>query len=207
MRFLVTGFAPFGNSSINPSYEAVRRLPDTLGEHRIYHAELPVVYGQCGEILCELMDRVKPDCVLCFGQAAGREGLSLENTAVNVKASSSPDNAGVTFSGEKIDPEGPESRRARLQLKELCAELKDAGFPVKISFSAGTYVCNDLFYEMLRYAEESGSPVMCGFIHIPADESQAADFAPGTPFMSIHQVVEAAKLMIEFLGNTVPGTF
>jgi len=207
MRFLVTGFAPFGGSRVNPSYEVVRRLPDTLGEHRIYHAELPVVYGQCGEMLCELIEKVQPDCVLCFGQAAGREGISLENTAVNVKASSSPDNAGVTFSGETIDPNGPESLRARLPLKELCAELKDAGFPVKISFSAGTYVCNDLFYEMLQYAEENDSPKMCGFIHIPADESQKADFAPGTPFMPIQQVVDAARLMIEFLGRTEPGTF
>ena len=207
MRFLVTGFAPFGNSSINPSYEAVCRLPDTLGEHRIYRAELPVVYGQCGQILCELIKRVQPDCVLCFGQAAGREGISLESTAVNVKASSSPDNDGVTFSGEPIVPDGPESLRARLPLRELCAELKDAGFHTKISFSAGTYVCNDLFYEMLHYAEESGSPKMCGFIHIPADESQMADFAPGTPFMPIQQVVQAAELMIEFLGKTVPGTF
>lgn len=207
MRFLLTGFAPFGGSRINPSYEAVRRLPETLGEHRIFRAELPVVYGQCGEVLAELIERVQPDCVLCFGQAAGREGISLESTAVNVKAASAPDNAGVTFSGEKIDPAGPESLRARLPLKELCALLKDAGLPTKISYSAGTYVCNDLFYNMLRYAEENEPRLMCGFIHLPVDESQLSGFAPGTPFMPTSEVVRAMRLMIAYLGETVPGTF
>jgi len=207
MSILITGFEPFDGAEKNPSWEAVQLLPEEIAGHAVHRMQLPVVYGQCGEMLCELIEKVQPDCVLCFGQAAGREGISLENTAVNVKASSSPDNAGVTFSGETIDPNGPESLRARLPLKELCAELKDAGFPVKISFSAGTYVCNDLFYEMLQYAEENDSPKMCGFIHIPADESQKADFAPGTPFMPIQQVVDAARLMIEFLGRTEPGTF
>ena len=181
MRFLLTGFAPFGGSRINPSYEAVRRLPETLGEHRIFRAELPVVYGQCGEVLAELIERVQPDCVLCFGQAAGREGISLESTAVNVKAASAPDNAG--------------------------ALLKDAGLPTKISYSAGTYVCNDLFYNMLRYAEENEPRLMCGFIHLPVDESQLSGFAPGTPFMPTSEVVRAMRLMIAYLGETVPGTF
>ena len=106
MRFLITGFSPFGKSKTNPSAEAVRLLPDTLGGHEIFRAELPVVYGKCWDELHSQILRVQPDCVLCLGQAAGREGISLENTAVNVRASSEADNAGVTFSGEKIDEDG-----------------------------------------------------------------------------------------------------
>lgn len=201
MQFLITGFAPFGESRINPSYEAVRRLPDTLGEHRIFRAELPVVYGQCAEVLCALIERVRPDCVLCLGQAAGREGISLESTAVNVKASGAPDNAGITFSGEKIAPDGPESLRAQMPVKELCALLRDAGIPAKVSYSAGTYVCNNLFYEMLRYAAAHDPRLLCGFIHIPVDESQLPAFPAGTPFMPISEVVRALKLVISYLAG------
>lgn len=200
MRFLITGFAPFGKSKINPSYEAVRRLPDTLGEHEILRAEIPVVYDRCGDMLDAMLDRWQPDAVLCLGQAAGREGVSLENTAVNVKAASAPDNAGITFSGEKIDPAGPESVSSRLPLRELSQLLREAGIPAKISYSAGTYVCNNLFYRLLRYAELNDPHLRCGFIHIPPDESQLACFPAGTPFLPISEVVRALKLMIAYLG-------
>lgn len=200
MRFLITGFAPFGASKVNPSYEAVRRLPEMLGEHEIVRAEIPVVYDRCGDVLEELLDRVQPDVALCLGQAAGREGVSLENTAVNVKAASAPDNAGVTFSGEKIDPAGPESIPARLPLRELSQLLREAGIPTKISYSAGTYVCNNLFYRLLRYAETNDPHLRCGFIHIPPDESQLPYFPAGTPFLPVSEVVRALKLTVAFLG-------
>ena len=201
MRFLITGFAPFGDSKVNPSYEAVKRIPAGLGGHEIFCAEIPVVYDRCGAVLMELIERYAPDCVLCLGQAAGREGISLENTAVNVKAANAPDNDGVTYSGEKVVPDGAESLRARLPLKELCALLTELGIQAKISYSAGTYVCNALFYQLLRYAEEHDPHLLCGFIHIPVDESQLSSFAPGTPFMPIAEVVRAVKAMIAYLGE------
>lgn len=201
MRFLITGFAPFGGSRINPSYEAVKRIPEHLGEHTVVRAELPVVYDRCGEVLTELITEYEPDCVLCLGQAAGRDGISLESIAVNVKASSSPDNAGVTCSGEKIDPEGAESLQTRLPLKELCAVLTEAGIRAKISYTAGTYVCNNLFYHLLRCAEADPS-LLCCFIHIPACEEQAGDFAPGTPTMPLAEVVRAVKMVIAYLAES-----
>ena len=105
MLFLITGFDPFGNSGLNASAEAVRALPTQWGDHQIVTATLPVVYDKCADALYELLDEYQPDVVLCLGQAVGREGISLEHAAVNVKASSSPDNAGVTFSGEKTSLE------------------------------------------------------------------------------------------------------
>ena len=138
MRFLLCGFAPFGGSSINPSYEAVKRIPDKVGENEIFRAEIPVSYARCGAVLEEEIAAVQPDCVLCLGQAAGREGLSLETTAVNVRASADADTDGVTYSGECIVPSAPESLRARLPLKELCALLNDEGIQAKLSYSAAT---------------------------------------------------------------------
>ncbi|MBE6562059.1 MAG: pyroglutamyl-peptidase I [Ruminococcaceae bacterium] len=201
MRFLLTGFAPFGGSRINPSYEAVKRIPEQLGGHTVIRAEIPVEYDRCGEVLLSLIDEHDPDCVLCIGQAAGRSGISLENIAVNVKAASVPDNAGVLCSGEKIAPDGAESLQARLPLKELCTLLTEADIRAKISYSAGTYVCNNLLYHLLRYAEEEDPRLLCGFIHIPADESQAGDFAEGTPTMPIADVVRALKLIMAYLAE------
>ena len=199
MRFLITGFAPFGGSRINPSWEAVRRIPERLGEHTVIRAELPVVYDRSGEMLLERIREHRPDCVLCFGQAAGREGISLENVAVNLKASSAPDNAGVLFSGEKIDPDGEESLQAHLPLRELCTVLTNADIPAKISYSAGTYVCNNLFYDLLRYAEETEPQLLCGFIHLPAEESQRDEFPEGTPTMPLTEIVRAIKIVIAYL--------
>ena len=201
MRFLITGFAPFGKSKTNPSYEAVRRLPDMLGDHKIFRAQLPVAYDTCAGELLSLWDRYQPDCILCLGQAAGREGISLEHTAVNVKASGMPDSTGVTYSGEKILSAGPDSLNSNLPLKELAGAMREVGIPVKISYSAGTYVCNNLFYHMLYHAAQSPHRMLCGFIHIPPDESQMADFAPGTPFMPVAEVVRALKTAVAFLGG------
>ena len=132
MLFLITGFDPFGNSALNASREAVRAMPDMWGDHRIVTATLPVVYDKCADALYELLDEHQPDVVLCLGQAVGRDGISLEHAAVNVKASSSPDNAGVTFSGEKIVEDGAESLPSNLPLKELAYALKEVGIPAKI---------------------------------------------------------------------------
>ena len=199
MRILVTGFAPFGASRVNPSWEAVRRLPAEIGEHEVVTAQLPVEYGRAGDLLAELIARHAPDCVLCVGQAAGREGISLENTAVNVRAANAPDNAGVTYSGSPVVEGGPESLPARLPLKELSFVLREAGLQAKISYSAGTYVCNDVFYRLMYYIATEENAMLGGFIHIPPDAEQAADFAPGTPTLPTAEVVRALKLCIASL--------
>ena len=199
MLFLITGFEPFGNSRLNASCEAVRALPAQWGDHQILTATLPVVYDRCADALYELIDEHQPDVVLCLGQAVGREGISLEHAAVNVKASSSPDNAGVTFSGEKIAEDGAESLPSNLPLKELVYALGEVGIHAKISYSAGTYVCNDLFYHLMRYASEHGKRMLCGFIHIPPCEEQKTDYAEGTPMMPTAEAVRALKTIVAYL--------
>ena len=199
MQFLVTGFDPFGSSALNASCEAVRAMPAMWGDHQIITATLPVVYDTCADVLYELLDEHQPDVVLCLGQAVGREGISLEHAAVNVKASSSPDNAGVTFSGEKIAEDGPESLPSNLPLKELAYALKEVGISSKISYSAGTYVCNDLFYHLMNYASEHAKRMLCGFIHIPPCEEQRPDYAEGTPIMPTAEAVRALKAIVAYL--------
>lgn len=199
MLFLITGFDPFGNSGLNASAEAVRALPTQWGDHQIVTATLPVVYDKCADALYELLDEYQPDVVLCLGQAVGREGISLEHAAVNVKASSSPDNAGVTFSGEKIVEDGAESLPSNLPLKELAYALKEVGIHAKISYSAGTYVCNNLFYHLMGYTLEHARRMQCGFIHIPPCEEQRNDYAEGTPIMPTAEAVRALKAIVAYL--------
>ncbi len=201
MRFLLTGFAPFGGSHLNPSYEAVRLLPDRLEDHEIVKAELPVVYGQAAAQLLTLVKEIRPDCVLAVGQAAGRAGISLESTAVNRRAASAPDNAGNRYSGEAIEEGAPESLPAHLPLDMLLHALEEADIPAKISPSAGTYVCNDLFYSLVRYIETEAPSLRGGFIHIPAIEAQAADFPVGTPTMPLKDTVRALETIIKTLGT------
>lgn len=201
MRFLITGFAPFGGSRVNPSAEVLHHIPSRLGNNDILCEELPVEYDRSADILLSRIERYDPDCVLCIGQAAGREGISLEYAAANVKASNMPDNAGVTFSGEKILENGPETIPSNLPLKELSALLKEAGIPAKISYSAGTYVCNNLFYRLLYEIQTGRVHMLGGFLHIPPDEAQIADFAPGTPIMPVSEVVRSVKLIIAQLSS------
>lgn len=199
MLFLITGFNPFGNSALNASAEAVRALPTHWGDHEIVTATLPVVYDKCADVLYGLLDEYRPDVVLCLGQAVGREGVSLEHAAVNVKASSSPDNAGVTFSGEKIAENGADSLPSNLPLKELSYALKEVGITAKISYSAGTYVCNNLFYHLMHYASEHAKRMQCGFIHIPPCEEQKPDYAEGTPILPTAEAVRALKAIVAYL--------
>lgn len=206
MRFLITGFAPFGASQTNPSYEAARLMPDTLGRHEIFRQQIPVEYGRCTEVLIDAIETYRPDCVLCLGQAAGREMISLENTAVNVRASAMPDNAGVIFENGIIEEGAPESLAPNLPLKEMLGALREIGLPAKISYSAGTYVCNDLFYSLLRYIGKERPRLLGGFIHIPAADTQAADFPAGTPTMPISEVVRALGVMIAVIGEMYKGT-
>lgn len=206
MRFLITGFAPFGGSQTNPSYEAARLMPDKLGPHEIFRERLPVEYGKCTEVLIDAIETYRPDCVLCLGQAAGREVISLENTAVNVRASAMPDNAGVIFENDTVEPGAPESLSPNLPMKEMLNALKEIGIPAKISYSAGTYVCNDLFYSLLRYISRERPRLLGGFIHIPAADTQAADFPPGTPTLPITEAVRALGTVIAVIGEMYKGT-
>ena len=205
MRFLLTGFAPFGKSRINPSYEAVRLLPDRLEDHEIVKAELPVVYGEAAARLLMLIKEHRPDCVLSVGQAAGRAGISLESTAVNRRGASAPDNAGNRYSGEVIEEGAPASLPAHLPLEELLAALQKSEIPANISPSAGTYVCNDLFYSLLRYIGRERPRLLGGFIHIPASDTQASDFPAGTPTMPTADVVRALGVILAVIGETCKG--
>ena len=165
-RILVTGFGPFGEEMWNPSLEAVMALPERAGDALILKEELPVLFGTGGDRLLALIEQLRPDAVLCTGLAAGRKALTPEVIAVNLKNARIPDNKGMQPLWEKIRDEGPDGIFARMDVRKAVFSLKQAGIPAELSFSAGTFVCNEVMYRLLE------TDLPGGFVHVPC----AAEF-------------------------------
>ena len=152
MKILVTGFQPFGKESTNPSFEAVKLLPDSICGAEIIKAELPVVFRKSGACAAELIREHCPDVVLLVGQAGGRTAMTPERVAINIEdcPSGFPDNEGNAPSDEAIVADGPAAYFSTLPIKAMVKAMMDAAVPAQVSNTAGTYVCNDLMYHVLH---------------------------------------------------------
>ena len=186
---LVTGFEPFAGASSNPSGEIARRLVVP----GVVTAVLPVAYKAATARLYELIEHHQPSAVVCLGQAEGRSTISFEQVAINLDDTALADNDGETRTNQPIVPGGQDAYFTSLPIRELVSALKEAGYPASISFSAGAFVCNHIFYELQKV-----SKVPSGFVHVPLMEEQADEF-PGKPIMAIENQVAAVALTIETL--------
>lgn len=173
MTILVTAFEPFGESKRNASLDTLLSLPDRLGECRIETCILPVVFDDCAEILRERIAALSPAAVVCLGQAEGRGPITPEYVAVNCKHTASTDNAGRTYHLQAVIEDGPDAYFTTLPVDRIVTNLKNAGIPAALSFTAGTYVCNDLFYHAVHLCKPLGIPA--GFIHLPLSYEIAAE--------------------------------
>ena len=186
---LVTAFEPFGGEEINTSYEVLKLLEDVIGDWRIVKLKVPVVFGEVGRIVIAKAEKIGADAVLSLGQAAGRTEVTPEYVAINLRNARIPDNAGCQPVREPVDGTGPAAYFATVPGFDMAQAIVDAGLPGKVSYSAGTYVCNDLFYAVLRHFE--GTSIKVGFIHVPA--------AGAEPVMSIEDMARAVTAAIEVL--------
>ena len=173
MTILITGFEPFGGDSVNPSWEAVSRLPDNLDGAVIRKLRLPVVFGQCGDALLREIESLRPDAVICCGVAGTRVHVTPELLAVNWRMGSIADNSGVRYTGEKIIPDGPDAIMTQLPVNDMVCAMKDAELPARLSLSAGAYVCNDLYYTAMMHQEKYGYRGL--FIHVPPESALSFD--------------------------------
>ncbi|MGN0746076.1 MAG: pyroglutamyl-peptidase I [Aristaeellaceae bacterium] len=169
MTILMTGFEPFGGDSTNPSWEAVSLLPDCMGNSRICKLRLPVVFGQCGDRLMQAVAEFRPEVVVCCGVAKGRTEVTPELLAVNWRMGAMADNAGVAYAGEKIAPDGPDAVMTDLPVGRMVEAIREAGLPGRLSLSAGAYVCNDLYYAVMRAQKQYGYQGL--FIHVPSESA------------------------------------
>jgi pyroglutamyl-peptidase len=199
MRILVTGFEPFGGQSLNPSWEVARALRGlTLEAAQITSVQLPCVFAQALPALQQALAQQKPDIVLALGQAEGRCDFSVERVAINVMDARIADNAGAQPIDVPVIAGGPAAYFSTLPIKSLVAGLKAAGFPASVSQTAGTFVCNQVFYA-LQHAL-AGQGVHSGFVHLPLLPEQAAHWkGPSLPSWPASLQIAAAQQALALL--------
>lgn len=195
-KLLITGFAPFGGESVNPSFEAVKLLPDRFGECELIKIELPVAYRKMDDMVRELMECHKPDGILSVGQAGGRKGITPELIALNLMNGSTADNDGELMRRRPVIPGGPSAYFSTLPVFEMVDALTAAGYPAELSATAGTFVCNTLMYCLLHRTKEL--PIPAGFIHVPYLPSQTRD-RPELPSMELDRIAFALEICIKIL--------
>jgi pyroglutamyl-peptidase len=196
MKILITGFDPFGKEEINPSYEAVRRLPDEILGHQLIKAEVPTVTYKAIEKTIELMKTHEVDIVINVGQAGGRTAITPERVAINVSDFRIEDNEGNQPIETKIDQDGPDGLFSTLPIQSMVETIKSKNIPSTISNTAGTFVCNQLMYGVLNYISMNKLNVKAGFIHIPFMTEQVID-KPQFAAMSLEMLTEGLTAAVE----------
>jgi len=191
---LLSGFEPFGGDHRNSSWDAARGLNDEMiAGHRVVSICLPVTF--CGALprLFTAIENHHPALVIAVGQANSRCRISIERVALNLIDARIADNEGQQPIDQPIEADGPAALFSTLPIKRMYAALRQAGFPAEISNSAGTFVCNQVFYGLLRQLPPH---LPGGFIHIPYGPEQAAD-KPSAPSMAATLVMDALRHAIE----------
>ena len=195
MKVLVTGFDPFGGEPINPAWEAVKAMKDTIAGAEIVKMQIPTVVGKSIEKIHQKMKELQPDLVISVGQAGGRFGVTPERVAINVTDARIPDNEGNQPIDEPIFPDGPAAYFSNLPVKAMVQAIKDAGYPSVLSNSAGTYICNHVMYGILYYIEKEFPNVRGGFIHVPYAPSQVVN-KPSTPSMALADITASLEAAV-----------
>ena len=195
-KLLITGFEPFGDEKYNPSIEAVKRLPDEINGTQIIKMRLPVIFGTAGDLLLEKISAEAPDAVICVGLAGGRKAVTPEMVAVNLKNARIPDNAGQQPVWEKIEPEGEDGLFSTLPIIDFQETLEERGIPAEISYSAGTYVCNEVMYRLLSFQKKRKLQMSAGFIHVPYASEYISE-GKEVYSMPLEKIVEALFVCIQ----------
>ncbi|HEY6135560.1 MAG TPA: pyroglutamyl-peptidase I [Rubrivivax sp.] len=192
---LLTGFEPFGREAVNPSWLVAQALHGhTIDQTQVRAVQLPCVFGRALDALDAALRSTRPVLVLALGLAAGRAELSLERVAINVDDARIPDNAGRQPIDEPVVPGGPAAYFSTLPVKAVVAALHAAGIPAGVSQSAGTFVCNHVFYGLQQRL--AGSGVRSGFMHVPLLPEQTLG-RPGVPDLPLATMVAGTRLVIE----------
>ena len=203
---LVTGFEPFGGSTVNPSALAAAELaahpPAGL---EVCTAVLPVVGGSgpgsARAAVDALIDRFRPDRVLHLGEAHLRSAVSVERIAVNLRDYRIPDNAGAAVRDEPVVPGGPDACFATLPVRALVDAVGQVGVAAELSLSAGAFLCNELMYHTLHRAAREAHAFTAGFVHLPQLEEQSRDRPGGRPIRR-DELGAAVRAMVEAVGRS-----
>lgn len=198
MKALVTGFEPFGGEGINASLEAVRRLPARIGALDVVTAELPTSYARSIPALKAAIRDARPGIVLCVGEAGERSLLSVERVAVNLQDARIPDNDGAAPVDRPVVRGGPAAYFATLAVRKMVAALRAAELPAELSTSAGTFVCNHVFYGLMHLAAARHGRLRAGFLHVP----RLRERGPGhESSMTLEDIARGIQIVLEVAGE------
>jgi pyroglutamyl-peptidase len=187
---LLTGFEPFGGDAVNPSGDAVRAVADGWeGAEALVVDVLPVTFAGAAARLRELIDTHRPDVVIATGLAGGRAAVGVERVAVNLADARIPDNAGDQPVDAPSIAGAPAAAFATLPVKAIAAAIRAAGIPAEVSHTAGTFVCNHVFFTAL---DAVAATVPAGFLHVPWADGQAAAGIPALPAADIAEALTIA---------------
>ena len=189
-KLLITGFEPFGGETINPSWEAVSRLPNQINGYTLTKLLIPVEFGKAANVVLRKAEEISPDVILCIGQAGGRGAITPELVAINLRYAKISDNAGLQPKDEPIVSGGACAYFSTLPARKIAEAINNAGIASQLSYSAGAYVCNDLLYSLLTHFE--GMQTRVGFIHIPYAKEQGKE-----PSMELSEMVRGLTAAIE----------
>ncbi|OWZ84661.1 pyroglutamyl-peptidase I [Natranaerobius trueperi] len=195
-KVLLTGFDPFGEDSINPSWEAVKELPDKISNGTIKICQVPTVFDKSIEEVTKMIDKWDPDIIICIGQAGGRFDITIERVAINIDDARIADNEGKQPIDRTIKKDGEPAYFSNLPIKAMSKNIKDNGLPASVSNTAGTFVCNHIMYGVLHYIKQTNSTKKGGFIHVPFIPSQVVT-KPNKPSMSLKDITDALYYAIE----------
>jgi len=188
---LITGFEPFGGDELNPALEAVKRLEGfQLEGARVVTCTVPVVLQTSIDAVIGAIKTHKPDYVMTVGQAGGRSAITPERVAINIDDYRIPDNEGNQPIDQKVLGNGPDAYFSTLPIKAMVKAMQDKGIPAQLSNTAGTFVCNHLFYGIQHYLRDTN--INHGFVHIPLMTNQCLDGSK--PTMSLDTIVEGLAI-------------
>ncbi|MEO5560607.1 MAG: pyroglutamyl-peptidase I [Dokdonella sp.] len=200
---LLTGFEPFGGESVNPSQEIVRALDgEVIGTHRVVGAVLPVAFSATHSTLESLLTQHHPALVVALGQAGGRSEISLERVAINLIDARIADNDGVQPIDEAVIDGAPDAYFSTLPIKAMAAHLRGLGIPARTSLSAGSFVCNQVFFVLAHLIATRHTDMRGGFVHVPWLPEQAARYA-GQSSMALDTMIAGVRAAIECAISTV----
>jgi pyroglutamyl-peptidase len=193
---LLTAFEPFDGEDINPSLEIALRLEaSVIVGHRVAVQVLPVAFAHTASALRDVMHREQPDLVIALGQAGGCSALSLERVAINLIDARIADNAGAQPIDTPVVSGGPAAYFSTLPIKAMGRALYENGIPAQLSFSAGSFVCNQVFYLLMHEVATQRLTARAGFMHVPYLPIQAAA-QEGAPSMALETMIAGVRCAI-----------
>lgn len=199
MKILLTAFDPFGGESINPAQEALKQLQAPSPDTQLIKLVVPTVFGLSIQTVYEAMKEHQPDVVLCVGQAGGRTSITVEQIAINLIDASIADNQGNQPTDIPVFADGADGYFSTLPVKSMVTAIRQAGIPAAVSYSAGTFVCNQLMYGVLYYIYHSFPQTRGGFVHVPYIPQQVTSMNRPAPCMALEDIVKGLEAAIRVL--------